>query len=134
MLDNIHMVVRAGNLNVLAFEIRLEPGPEPVVCRETANKECNLETRINVTNQFESETHSSRCCCRFLLQLECVNDSIKGFIEETGGFFTVRQDPGDQRRLSVDGVGRRKPYPVNLSFPNEMLYFGALVRRPATLT
>ena len=90
------MVVWVENPDVLAFEIRLELGPEPVVCQETTNNKCNLETRLVVTNHSESETHSSWCHCRFLLQLECINDCVKGFIEETGGFFTVRQGPNDQ--------------------------------------
>ena len=77
----------------------------------------------------ESETYSDRHRSGFLLQLERFDDGIEGFIEQTGGFFTAGceiSNVGDE----VEG----SPYPVNLSLPDEMLYFGTVVLRPATLT
>ena len=77
---------------------------------------------------LESKTYSGRRCSGFLLQLECLDDGVEGFIEQTGSFFAARceiSNIGDE----VEGSS----YPVNFSFPNEMLYFGTRVLRPATL-
>ena len=74
-------------------------------------------------------TYGGRCRSGFLLQLERLDDSVEGFVEQTGGFLTAGCEIGN-----VGDETEGSPYPVNFSFPNEMLYFGTLVFRPATLT
>ena len=84
---------------------------------------------------YSQKVKRTYCCRRrsgSLLLVECVDDGVKGFVKQTGSFFARRYKSGDQPL--ADGVGKRNSYPVNFSFPNETVYFGILVRRPATLT